>query len=93
MEQSMESLRQELLAARANVQRQIDKLRARPYPIVMSRMPNGTLEPPILPIRTNGVMIDNYELVAKLTETLRDIDDCLAELGGEDPRAGDREKA
>jgi hypothetical protein len=33
-------------------------------------------------IRTNGVMIDNDELIAKLTETLREIDESLAGLEG-----------
>ena len=36
------------------------------------------------PFRTNGVMIDNDELIAKLTETLREIDEALAGPGSDD---------
>jgi hypothetical protein len=82
MEESTESLRQQLLAARENVQRQIDKLRARPYPVVVG--PDGTSLQGIGGlVRTNGVMIDNDELIAKLTETLREIDESLAGLENE----------
>jgi uncharacterized protein involved in exopolysaccharide biosynthesis len=81
MEESTESLRQQLLAARENVERQIDKLRARPYPVAAG--PGGKVLHGIAGlIRTNGVMIDNDELIAKLTKTLREIDESLAGLEG-----------
>ncbi len=79
MEESTESLRQQLRAARENVERHIDKLRARPYPAAAG--PGGTALQGIGGlVRTNGVMIDNDELIAKLTETLREIDESLAGL-------------
>lgn len=81
MEDSTESLRQQLQAARENVERQIDKLRARPYPIFAGPA-NKALRGMAGLIRTNGVMIDNDELIAKLTETLREIDESLAGLEG-----------
>ena len=75
---SPDGLRRQLLAARKNVVAQIDKLRARPYPLA-GIDPIGTVMFGMgVPFRTNGVIIDNDELIAKLTETLRDIDDCLA---------------
>jgi hypothetical protein len=74
MEQSVESLRAELLAARERLKDQIDKLRARPYPHF------GPTE-----LRANGVMIDNRELIARLTQMVRQIDWSLAELGSEEP--------
>jgi hypothetical protein len=78
MEDSTESLRQQLLAARETVGRQIDKL---PYPVAAG--PGGkVLRGMAGLIRTNGVMIDNEELIAKLTETLREIDESLAGLKG-----------
>jgi biotin operon repressor len=79
MEESTESLRQQLLAARENVERQIDKLRARPYPVAAG--PGGKVLHGIAGlVRTNGVMIDNDELIAKLTKTLREIDESLKGL-------------
>jgi hypothetical protein len=72
MEESPESLRQALLAAREKVQRQIDRLQARPYPMVAAG------------VRTNGVMIDNDELIAKLALTLQEIDESLAGLEPDD---------
>jgi hypothetical protein len=72
MEESPESLLQELLAARERVQRQIDRLQARPYPMVAAG------------VRTNGVMIDNNELIAKLALTLQEIDESLAGLEPDD---------
>jgi hypothetical protein len=69
MEQSTESLRAELLTARARLQDQIDKLQARPYPHF------GPTE-----LRANGVMIDNDELIARLTEMIRQIDWSLSQL-------------
>jgi hypothetical protein len=70
MEESTESLRQQLLAARENVQRQIDKLRATPDPLAgVERAPFGA-----------GDASFDKELIARLTETLRDIDDSLVAL-------------
>jgi hypothetical protein len=69
MEQSTKSLRAELLAARARLQDQIDKLQARPYPHF------GPTE-----LRANGVMIDNDELIARLTQMVREIDWNVAQL-------------
>ncbi len=82
MEESTESLRQQLLAARENVERQIDKLRARPYPVVAAGSGGKVLHSIAGLVRTNGVMIDNDELIAKLTKTLREIDESLAGLEG-----------
>ena len=77
---STDGLRRQLLAARQKVIAQIDKLRARPYPLA-GIGPVGTVMFGMgAPFRSNGVMIDNDELIAKLTETLREIDDCLAGL-------------
>ena len=73
MEESTESLRQQLLAARKNVQAQIDRLRGLPSPLAGV---GGA------PFRGNA-MADNDELIAKLTQTLHEIDDSLAELEGE----------
>jgi hypothetical protein len=72
MEETTESLRQQLLAARENVERQIDKLRATPDPLAgIERAPFG-----------GGDVSFDKELVAKLTETLREIDESLAGLEG-----------
>jgi hypothetical protein len=81
MEQSTESLRAELLAARARLRDQIDKLRARPYPLF------GPTE-----LRANGVMIDNRELIARLTQMVREIDWSLAGLGAEMPSGDSQER-
>ena len=78
------SLRQQLMDARANVERQIDKLRARPYPLAGVGAIGALGAGFGSPFRTNGVMIDNDELIAKLTETLREIDEALAGLGSDD---------
>jgi hypothetical protein len=59
------SLRDQLLEGREKVQRQIDKLRARPYPSAGA------------PIATNGVAIDNSALIARLEGTLNDIEHTL----------------
>jgi hypothetical protein len=65
------SLRQQLIDARAKVLRQIDRLRDWPHPAAaMFGSSVGT--------------VDNRELIAKLTETLRQIDDSLARLGPAD---------
>jgi hypothetical protein len=66
MEPTTEILREELLAAREKVRTQIDRLRARPYPVAA-----------IGPI---GTVIDNDALIARLTETLRQIEEFLAGL-------------
>jgi len=72
MEESTESLRRQLLAARKNVQRQIDNLRAAPDPLAgVERAPFGA----------GDVSFDN-ELIARLTKTLQEIDDGLAALDG-----------
>lgn len=74
-------LREQLIEARAKVERQLDRLRARPYPYG-DVGPFGAWFAGVGGlIRANGVMIDNSELIAKLTETLRQIDDALAGLG------------
>lgn len=72
-------LRQELLEAREKVLRQIERLEARPYPMMSGAGFEGAVG-----LRTNGVMVDNRALIAKLGETLRQLDDCLARLGPED---------
>ena len=87
------SPRQELLAARSNVQRQIDRLEARYYPLAPIGLVRGGVFPLILfllglgsvaPFQTNGVWIDNGELILGLTRTRRGIDDALDELGSEE---------
>jgi hypothetical protein len=82
-DESTDSLRRQLLAARKTVLDQINKLRARPYPTA-EMGPVGTLMFGMgAPFRANGVMIDNDELIAKLAKTLREIEDCLAGLGAD----------
>src|SRR5260221_12875662 len=77
MEEGAEGLRQQLRAARENVERHIDKLRARPYPAAAG--PGGTALQGIGGLaRTHGAMIDNDELNAKLPETLRAVQRCPA---------------
>jgi hypothetical protein len=72
MVESKESLRQLLLAARAKVQQQIDRLRASPDPLAgIDRAPFGA-----------GDTGFDRELIARLTETLQEIDDSLAGLDG-----------
>jgi hypothetical protein len=73
MADSTESLRRQLLEAREKVQAQIDKLRGLPTPLA-----GVGLEP----MRANGLDDEGDTLLAKLTETLRDIDDSLEELNG-----------
>jgi len=73
MADSTESLRRQLLEAREKVQAQIDKLRGLPTPLA-----GIGLEP----VRANGLNVEGDALLAKLTETLRDIDDSLDELDG-----------
>jgi len=70
MQESKESLRRQLLAARQNVQAQIDKLRGLPSPLA------GVSGAPFRGEATAG----NDALIARLTETLADIEDILAEL-------------
>src|SRR5258708_7770132 len=70
MEETTESLRQQLLAARENVQRQIDKLRATPDPLAgVERAPFGA-----------GDVSFDKELIARLIKTLSDINDSLTGL-------------
>ena len=65
------SLRQQLMDARTNVQRQIDLLRLKPYPF---------------PVTDDGVNFigENGHLIATLKQTLREIEDSLAALGADD---------
>jgi hypothetical protein len=67
------SLRQQLLDARAKVQRQIDRLRARAYPSAPTSWTPGDAFPAAL-----GKLGD------ELGQTLRDIDDALSRLGPDD---------
>jgi hypothetical protein len=78
------TLRQELTEARANLQRQIDRLRARPYPYADVGAVGALMAGFGAPFRANLVMIDNSELISKLTEILRGIEEALAELGPDD---------
>ena len=72
MVESKESLRRQLMAARAKVQQQIDRLRASPDPLAgIDRAPFGA-----------GNTGFDRELIARLTETLQEIDDSLAGLDG-----------
>ena len=72
MVESKESLRQQLREARAKVQQQIDRLRASPDPLAgIDRAPFGA-----------GDTGFDRELIARLTKTLREIDDSLAGLDG-----------
>src|SRR5262245_30501673 len=71
MAESKESLRRQLLEAREKVQAQIDKLRGLPSPLA------GVGSAPFR--GTAGA--ENDQLIAKLSETLSDIEDSLAELG------------
>jgi hypothetical protein len=81
---STPTLREQLLEARAKVEKQIDRLRARPYPYAdvgpfgawMSGM--GGL------FRANGVMIDNSELITRLTQVLGEIDEASRGLRSAD---------
>jgi hypothetical protein len=73
MEESKESLRRQLLEARANVQAQIDKLRGLPTPLAGIGLER---------LRANGLGEESDAVLAKLVETLRDIDDSLEELEG-----------
>ena len=65
------SLRQQLMEARTNIQRQIDLLRDKPYPF---------------PVTSDGVNFigENSHLIATLKGTLREIEDSLAALGSDD---------
>jgi hypothetical protein len=86
------SLRQQLLDARSNVQRQIDRLEARQYPIAPIGFVRGGVItlilflfgmmtwPCVAPFRANGVLLDNSDLIARLTRTLIDIEDALEGL-------------
>ena len=65
------SLRQQLMEARANVQRQIVLLRDKPYPF---------------PVTDDGVNFigENSHLIDTLKATLKEIEDSLAALGSDD---------
>ena len=79
-------LRQQLLEARRNVRRQIDQLEARYYPYAPIGFVRGGVFPLILfllglgcvaPFRTNGVFLDNRELIEKLTRIAQDIEETV----------------
>ena len=79
------SLREQLSMGRARVERQIDLLRGRSYPYAdvglvggLMMLVFGGFGPPF---RTNFVMNDSSDLIAKLTSLLHRIDDVLEELG------------
>ncbi len=89
------SLREQLIDARVKVQRQIDRLRARAYPIAPIGWTSGGkfamalglvsgLSWCVAPFGANGTIIDNTELIEKLGRTLRDIDEALEGLGPND---------
>jgi len=65
------SLRQQLMEARANVQRQIVLLRDKPHPF---------------PVTDDGVNFigENSHLIDTLKATLQEIEDSLAALGSDD---------
>lgn len=67
------SLRQQLLAARTKVQRQIDRLRARAYPAAPTSWTPGDEFPHAL-----------AKLGDELRRTLHDIDEALERLGPDD---------
>ena len=67
------SLRQQLLDARAKVQRQIDRLRARAYPAAPTSWTPGDEFPHAL-----------AQLGDELGRTLREIDEALGKLGPDD---------
>jgi len=69
------ALREELIDARENTQRQIDRLLARPYP---PGEPGVGYDP-----ESGIASIDNRPLIAKLSEILSEIDKAIAELGPE----------
>jgi hypothetical protein len=88
------SLRQQLLDARADVQRQIDRLEARYYPPSLIGFVRGGKFPLVMfllgmgagaaPFRTNGVFLDNSQLIARLARLLGDIEEVLDGIGPED---------
>jgi hypothetical protein len=65
------SLRQQLMEARANVQRQIVLLREKPYPF---------------PVTDDGINFigENSHLIDTLKATLKEIEDSLAALGSDE---------
>jgi hypothetical protein len=67
------SLRQQLMEARANVQRQIDRLRDKPS---------------AFPVTDDGVNFigENSHLIDTLKATLKEIEDSLAALGSDDAK-------
>jgi hypothetical protein len=71
MQRQEPSLRQQLMDARANVQRQIVLLRDKPYPF---------------PVTDDGVNFigESSHLIDTLKATLREIEDSLAALGSDD---------
>jgi len=79
------SLREQLLIARARVEKQIDRLIARPFAYSDVGLVGGLL---MLfgggfgpPFRASGVMTNNDELIEKLTKLLHRLDDALEGLG------------
>ena len=82
------SLHDLLTTGRAKVERQIDLLHGRLYPYAdlglvgsLLMLVSGGFGPPF---RTNFVMCDNTDLIARLTDLLQRIDDALEELGSHD---------
>jgi hypothetical protein len=67
------SLRQQLMEARANIRRQIDRLRDKPS---------------AFPVTDDGVNFigENNHLIVALQGTLREIEDSLAALGSDDAK-------
>jgi hypothetical protein len=70
MRRAEPTFRQELMDARANLQRQIDVLRGWPHLEGDGDKPSGGL-----------TYSDNSALIAQLTEMLREIEEALAALG------------
>ena len=87
-------LREQLLTARIGARLQIDLLEARYYPTALIGFVRGGIFPLVLfllgfggggaPFQTNGVWIDNGQLIRRLTQIVRDIDEVLEELGPDD---------
>lgn len=84
------SLYRQLLSAHVEVRRQIDRLEARYYPLAPIGLVRGGVFPLILfllnlgsvaPFQTNGVWIDNGQLIQRLTQLLHDIEEALEGLG------------
>ena len=64
------SLREQLLAARAKVEKQIEKLRDRPYPVLNTN-----------PFDSHDISTENSKLIDQLNKLLHRLNDALEELG------------